>query len=47
MYMKFLNEIIFEDYDVWDEMSQLNHNMLGYIIINTCDYLNIKYSFPG
>lgn len=28
--MKFSNEIIFEDYDVWDEMSQLNHNMLGY-----------------
>lgn len=28
--MKFSNEIIFEDYDVWDEMFQLNHNVLSH-----------------
>lgn len=45
--MKSSNEIIFEDYDVWDDMSQLNRNMLCHIIINIYDYINIKYSFPG
>lgn len=45
--MKSSNEIIFEDYDVWVEMFQLNRNMLCHIIINICDYLSIKYSFPG